>query len=128
MKGDVLVEHTVREMADNIAGLMEKRLRIGGHGLPAKLKRAGRLLPRRRRRDAQAVADALPMAESARLAKRIDLARLQAAERRVTAYLKGVDPRQRRIDMALRILGGIALGLLAATALFVGVLVWQDLI
>lgn len=114
-------------MADNIARLMEERLGVGGRGLPAKLRRAGRLLPRGRKRDAQAVADALPMADSPRLAKRIDHAQLEAAARRVAAYLEGIDPRKRRIDMALRILGGIAMGLLAATALFVGALVWKQL-
>jgi len=123
-----MVEVTVAQLAGNIAVLIEERLGVSGAGLPAKLRRAGRLLPRHVRRDAQAVADALPLAENPKLMKQVDLPRLEAAERRVVAYLKTVDPAERRIGMAMGMLGGVAFSLLAVFALFVAVLIWRGLV
>ncbi|MHC0054556.1 hypothetical protein [Actibacterium sp. D379-3] len=120
-----MAEVTVQELADGIAGLMERRLHVGGHGLPAKVRRAGRLLPGHVRRDAQAIADALALADNPRLMRQIDLPRLEAAERRVTAWLKTVDPNKRRIDTGLSILGGIAFSVIAVFAAVVAVLVWR---
>lgn len=116
---------TVAEMADGIADMMEARLGVGGRGLEAKLKRAGRRLPRSVRRDARMITEALPMEHSAKLQKRIDLARLEVAERRVMAHLRTIDPKERRIDAALGMLGSIAFSLIVVFGLLVGVLVWR---
>lgn len=123
-----MAEVTVEELAKGIAELMEKRLGVGGTGLAAKLRRAGRLLPRDVRRDAQAVADALLMEENPKLRKQIYLPRLETAERRVVAYLKTVNPGERRVTMMLGMLGGAAFSLLAVIGLFVVVMVWQGLV
>ena len=38
---------TIQQMADRVAQLLKERLGLGGKGLAAKMKRAGRLLPRK---------------------------------------------------------------------------------
>ncbi|SMX32049.1 hypothetical protein [Actibacterium lipolyticum] len=120
-----MAEVTVKQLADEISELMEERLGVGGHDLAAKIKRAGRLLPRHVRRDAEAVAQAVPMAKNPKLMKQIDLPRLEAAERRVVSHLKTVDRAERRKDAVLGLLGSISFSLIAVFALLVTVLVWQ---
>jgi len=123
-----MAEPTVQELADSIAALMQQRLHLRGHDLQDMLRRGGRLLPAHVRRDAGRIASALPLAEHPKLARQLDLPRLLAAERRVLAWLRGVDPHKYRTDMMLSMLGGIALSLLVVVGAAVAVLVWRGLI
>lgn len=120
-----MAEVTVEQLAQNIANEMEARMGIGGRGLAAKLHRGGRLMPRSVRTDATKIAEALPLVRHPKLIRQVDVARLEAAERRVLAWLKTVDPRKRRVDMALGMAGGVALSVLATGALVVAVIVWR---
>ena len=63
---------TIQQMADRVAGLMEERLRIRGVGLAEKLRKGGRLLPRRVRVAAEFLAQAAAMAQNAKLLMQID--------------------------------------------------------
>ena len=47
---------SIQQMADRVAQLMEERLRLRGTGLEEKLRRGGRLLPRRRSRSSRSCA------------------------------------------------------------------------
>lgn len=119
---------TVHDLAANVAAMLEKHLGVGGDGLEAKLKRAGRRLPAHVRRDGKLIVDALPLADSPKLARRINLPRLEAAERRMVAYLKNINRADRRKGAVLGLLGGLSFNLLALFALIVALLVWRGLV
>ncbi|WP_212525108.1 hypothetical protein [Actibacterium sp. MT2.3-13A] len=123
-----MAQVSVEQLAASVEALMEKRMGVGGRGLPAKLRRAGRRLPRHVRRDAGMIAEALHLARSPKLARQIDLARLEVAERRVAAYLRGYDRADRRKGAVLGLLGSLSFNLLAVGALVVAVLVWRGLV
>ena len=91
---------------------MAERLRVRGRTLDDKLRRARRLLPRRVAREAAYLAQAQHICGAPKLARRIDPARLDAAHRAVTEYLRSVDPKERRKDRLLGILGVVAVNIL----------------
>lgn len=119
---------SVQQMADRVAGLMELRLRVRGKGLRAKLRRGGRMLPRRIRREAQLLADAAERAAVPKLMLQLDHDRIARAHDHCVNYLnplgKGARVRSYLLDL------GAALGLVlfATTALVVSVMVWRGLL
>ena len=63
---------TIQQMADRVAGLMEERLRVRGAGLTEKLRKGGRLLPRKVQAQAQILAQAATMAQNPKLLMQLD--------------------------------------------------------
>jgi len=110
--------------AERIARLIEEKLGVGGVGLEAKLRRAGRDLPRWVRREAAALAEAAAFSASPRLAKRIDPARIERAFAACEAWLSAVDPAERRKDRWLGFLAVNAVNLTVLAAALVAVLIW----
>ena len=113
------------DRAGHLADLIEERLGVRGKGLSAKLKYAGRLLPRHVHRDAGVVVDALALQANPKLARRVDERSVSAACRNVESYLSGIDPNTRRIDRIIGFLSSNALNLLVTSALVIGVLIWR---
>jgi len=113
------------EQADHIATLLQDRLGIRGKGLNAKLRRAGRLLPRHVRRQGAVLVQAAQMQASPKMARMVDGEAVQKAYRACEDYLSGVDAWDRRKGRIIGILSTSALNLLAVAALFVAVLVWR---
>ncbi len=123
-----MAQVTVDSLAQNIATTIETQLGVSGKTLQAKLRRAGRLLPKHVRKDADLIVQAQPLADNPKLMKQVNLPRLEAAERRVLAYLRQIDPADRRWGKFLGVMGGLSFNILAAIALFIGVLVWRGLV
>lgn len=119
---------SVQQLADRVASQIDERLGVGGRDLPHQLRRAGRLLPGHVRKDIRRIADAQSMADNPRLARQIDIPRVEAAERRVLAHLKTIDRADRRKGAILGLLGGVSFNLIAAFALLIAVLVWRGLV
>ncbi len=119
---------SVQAMAKGIMTQLDERLGVGGKDLNAKLRRAGRLLPRHVRKDAHLIADALPLVENPKLMRQVDLPRLEAAERRIMAHLKTIDRADRRWGAFLGIMGGVSFSLIALFTLLVVMLVWRGLV
>lgn len=113
------------EQADQIAALLQDRLGVRGNGLEAKLRRAGRLLPRHVRRAASVLVQAVHMQASPKMARLVDGDGVQRAYRTCEKYLSGIDAWDRRKGRIIGILSTSALNLLAVAALFVAVLVWR---
>ena len=90
--------------ADRIASLIEERLRIRGQGLEAKLRRAGRSLPKWVRREAETLVQAQQFSASPKLMKLINPAQVDQAYTRCEAWLKSVDPWDRRKGAILSVL------------------------
>ncbi len=116
---------SIHHRAGHLRDMLHERIGVGGRDLETALRRAGRLLPRHVRREAALVAEAERLAGNPRLARRIDLRRLERAYRESMAFLESQNPATRRIGLALSALGGAALGLIAAAGLVVTVLVWR---
>lgn len=112
-----MADVTVDEMAANVSQLMTERLGVRATDLSVQLRRAGRRLPKRVRRDIRDIVAALPLAANPKLHRQLNLPRLEAAERRVVAHLRGIDRGVARLEMALTIGTGIGLSIFAAAIL-----------
>ena len=115
-------------LSDRIAPLtelMRKKLGVRARSFPAALSRAGRRLPRHLRREAQALAAALPLADHPKLRQTLDMPQLDAAARDLQAFLQSIDLADRRKGFILGVLGTIAFNLLALAALAVLILAWR---
>lgn len=122
------MQRTVQQIADELAAELRQKLGVGGKDLASVYRRARHRLPRLLRRDVQTIVDVLPVAANPKLLRMVDVPRLEAAAQRVMAHLKTVNPNVRRIDLALSIVGGVAISLIAAGALLVTVLAWKGLL
>ncbi|MCB1358738.1 MAG: hypothetical protein KDK53_20335 [Maritimibacter sp.] len=116
------------ERLDKIAALMEERLGIRGDGFEAKFARAGRLLPRRLRREGAVLVEARALAEHPKLARQVDARRLRRAARVFERYLTRVDGADRRLTRWINWGAGIALSLLVVFGLAVAAMAWRGLI
>lgn len=115
---------TAATRADRIAALIEERLGVRGQGLEEKLRRAGRLLPRRLRRDAAQLVEAERLMGHPKLMMQTDPGTLDKAFRDCESWLKSVDPAERRKSRILGFLGVNAANLLIVAGLFIAYLVW----
>lgn len=116
---------TPQKQADEIARLIGARLGIRGATLDTRIRKAGRLLPRRIRRDAELLVRAADFAEHPKLARLIDPTEQRRAHRDCKKYLEQIDGTERLVRMVLALLSANAFNLLAVTALVIAVLVWR---
>ncbi|WP_323042626.1 hypothetical protein [Gemmobacter sp.] len=119
---------TVQQMADRVAALMEQRLKIGGTGLSAKLKRGGRRLPRKVRREAEYLAGVSELALHPKVQMMLDDARIAQAYDTCVRYLSPLGARDRALDRVLGIAGSIAFAILVVGGGLIAVMVWRGLL
>lgn len=113
---------------DRIATLMEDRLGIRGEGFEAKLARAGRLLPRKLRREGALIAEARAMATHPKLARRVNDRRLRKAARAFERYLTRVDANERRVTRWINWAAGNAFNIALVLAFALAVIAWRGLV
>jgi len=109
-----------KQFHDRIAALQAKlrdKLGLKGATLDRQLRRAGRLLPHRQRRAAQALLGAQDWMGHPRLARLLDRRAVDAALAEMHRHLDRIDPRERRKTALLLLAGGIALNLMIFGAL-----------
>lgn len=116
---------TIQQMADRVASLMDERLGIGGDGLSAKLKKGGRLLPRKVRGAAERLARAAEMAKSPKLMMQLDMGEIAEAYDLCVRHLGTISRRERRIGALVGMLASVALGLLVLAVIVLAVLRWR---
>ncbi|WP_102109454.1 hypothetical protein [Oceaniglobus roseus] len=116
---------TPKEQAQEIADLIGARLGVGGTGLETKLRRAGRLLPRRIRREAEQLAQAARLAEHPRLAKQLHLMDHDRAYRDCKRFLEGIDGSERIVRALLGFVTTNAFNVLVIGALLIALLLWR---
>ncbi len=116
---------SVQQMAGRVAELMEARLRVRGRGLGEKLRRGGRLLPRRVRRKAEFLARSAQAAGVPRLQMQLDHERIAEAYDACVRYLKPLGASARRRAILLEMVTGFATGILTTAVLVVGLLLWR---
>ncbi|PJF09139.1 hypothetical protein [Pseudorhodobacter sp. MZDSW-24AT] len=103
---------TIQQMADRIAGLMEERLHIRGKGLSQKLRRGGRLLPRRVRLQAQELADMAQKAQNPKLLAQIDQARVATCYDTCLRHLSARQGGSPLLHALVRVAATVTLGFL----------------
>lgn len=119
---------TIQQMADRVAGLMEERLRVRGVGLAEKLRKGGRLLPKRARLAAEVLAQAAMMSQNAKLLMQIDESKVAEAYDMCLRHLGGVDATDRRRGIIVGVAASIAFSVLVVVVLFGAVLYWRGFI
>ena len=119
---------TIQQMADRVAGLLEDRLRLRGVGLSEKLRKGGRLLPRKVRAAAEFLAQSAKMAQNAKLLMQIDDGAVAEAYDLCLRHLGGVKAGDRRRGMILGVAASIAFSVLVVALLVGAVLNWRGFI
>lgn len=117
----------MQQMADRVAGLMEERLRVRGSGLQEKLRKGGRLLPRRVRASAEVLANAAQMAQNPKLLLQVDHQQAAQAYDVCLRHL-GRAGKRGRGDGLVSVAASIAVSVLILALLVVGFLYWRGLI
>lgn len=103
---------TLQQMADRVADMMEERLRIRGRGLKAKLKRGGRLLPRKVRAAAEALADAAERGQNPKLLIKVDMGKVAQDYDICVHHLANVTQKGGFASLLLGVAATVAMGLL----------------
>jgi len=117
---------TIQQMADRVAQLMEERVSVRGRDLSAKLRKVGRLLPRRVRAAAGRLAVAAQQAQNPKLLGQIEMGDVSEAYDLCVRHLMTVDPTRSRRDYYADVLGSVGYGILVAALLVVGFLAWRS--
>jgi hypothetical protein len=115
----------IQQMADRVAQLMEERLGISGRDLASRLRKGGRLLPKRVREAAGLLADSAEKSKSPKLLGQIDMGAVSDAYDTCLKHLSTIDPDTRRRDTfsgMIRFVGG---GIFLLAVGIVAVLVWR---
>lgn len=120
-------EHFHEKIAE-IETLMRERFRIRKPDLDQQIRKAGRLLPYKIRKDMAVLSVASMLIQSPKLARRVEATRIEPACERVVDYLKTVDPAERRKDRILGFLGILAANFLVVLVVVVVVLRWRGLV
>lgn len=98
--------------------LLEEKLRLRKGSLGHRAHKAARLVPRWVRRNLLILDRAQSMAGHPKLARQLDQSELDRAYRTSVKHLETIDPKERRKDFWLGMMGGLAFNL----ALFAGLL------
>ena len=116
---------TIQQMAERVTSLMEERLRIKGTGLREKLRKGGRLLPRKVRAAGERLADAAERSKNPKLLLQIDEAAVVAAYDMCSKHLVKIDPAHRRMTGILGTASSLAAILIFVGLIVMGVLYWR---
>jgi hypothetical protein len=116
---------TIHQMADRVAQLLEERLGLGGRDLSAKLKRAGRMLPKKVRDSGKVLAAAAHKAQNPKLLGQIDMGDVTEAYEVCVKHLIAIDPVGRRRDLFAGMVGSVGLGVLVLAVALLGFLAWR---
>jgi len=113
------------EKADALSALLRAKLGVRGATLAVRLRRAGRLLPKRLRGEGQRIVTAQNRAAHPKLARTVDPALLNTAFAELTAHLKEINPAERRTTRLLHWLAGAVFNLLVIVVAVGLLLRWQ---
>lgn len=121
----------MRDWTDRLAslrGALADKLGARGHDLSGQLRRAGRRLPRRLRREAQLLVRAEEMGRHPKFARLVDPRMVARAEGRLSRHLEGIDSAAIRRGRAKDRVALLALYVLATSVLVVALLWWRGLV
>jgi hypothetical protein len=117
-----------RDMSNKAAALralMEAKLGARGRDLQTAVRRAGRRLPRRVRKQAQMLARTERMVGHPKVSRQVDARLVEKAFASVTDHLQQIDVADRRRGRLLSLAGALAFNVLAVAAGFVFYMWWR---
>ena len=115
----------IQQMADRVSGLLEERLNLRGRDLSAKLRRAGRIMPRKVRDAAEILAVAAEKSKHPKLLGQIDMGQVADAYDACVRHLMTVDPAGRRRDLWAGMVGSVGFGVLGLILALIALLAWR---
>jgi hypothetical protein len=118
----------IQQMADRIAALMQERLGARGPDLAARVRHAGRRLPRGVRTAVERLAAAAAMAQNPKLLLQIDEAQVAHDYDLALRHLGAQGAADRRLAALGRVASVVATALLAALAVALALMWWRGLI
>jgi hypothetical protein len=117
-----------KDISDKVAGIESELQRVFGINakpLEKALRKSGRLLPANLLKKAQVIVQAQSYCGNPKLMRFVEGDDMTEAYDDIMAFLKDVDPNERRIGTGLDILTGSAMTVLITATLVVAVLIWQ---
>ncbi|WP_107496352.1 hypothetical protein [Thalassobius sp. I31.1] len=118
----------IEDKAEEIFDALGRSFRLRGSSLSARVRKAGRLLPRHLRRDLKYMCDAQELAANPRLAKLVDMKRIERTHRTALRWLADVDPGARARDLLWESAWRIGLVILVVGGGLIAVLAWRGLV
>ncbi len=116
---------TIQQMAERVASLLEERLNIKGKGLTEKLRKSGRLLPRKVRNAAEQLADAAGRSQNPKLLLQIDEAAVVVAYDICSKHLSKIDAGHLRMTGILGTASSMVISLMVVAVIVIGILYWR---
>lgn len=124
----MITPHILSAEMSDLEQLLHDRAGVGGRDFATKLRRARRSLPRYARRAGQRIVSARSMMAHPKLARLVDQSGLEKDTHLLRHALHKVDPKERRKDLLLSLLGSLVMNLLLLAVLIFAVLWWRGLI
>ena len=124
----MITPHTLSTEMSELEQLLHDRAGVRGRDFAIKLRRTRRLLPRYARRAGQRIVSARAMMAHPRLARLVDHSGMQQDTKTLRDALHDIDPKDRRTDLLMSVLGSVVMNLLLLAALIFGVLWWRGVI
>jgi type II secretory pathway component PulJ len=106
---------------------LSDKMRVRGATLERQLRRAEHRLPRRQRHAAATILGAQDWMAHPKLARVLDLSRVNKAFSDLDAHLARIDPVEERKTALLRLIGVIVIRLMGLAALIYAILRWRGL-
>ncbi len=122
------VEPDLHAIEQKALAALRKQLGVKARDLPRGMKRAGRRLPRDAHRAAEVISTAKTQLAHPKLARMVDGQAVTAAEVDLHAHLSKIDPKERRKDAILSMLGAQAFNVLGVIALVIALMAWRGLL
>ena len=119
---------TYDERAEHIADLIESQLGVRGKTLDAKLRKAGRLLPRDIRRHGDRIVEAVALQASPKLSRMVDSEKALSSYNSFEKFLSDIDASERRKDGIISFLSTNVFNMLVTIGLLIAVLKWREFI
>ncbi len=119
---------TIQQMADRVAELLQERLSAHGVDLRARLKKAGRRLPRKVRSAGEKLAEGAELSQNPRLYMQLDQAEFARAYDICVRHLGGINVKHRRVGILVNLAGSVAFAILVVLMGLIAVLYWRGFI
>lgn len=124
MKNDL----DLNAIEQNLLNVLRVKLGVKARNLSRGMKRAGRRLPRDAHRAAEVISNAKAQLAHPKLARMVDFHSVISAETLLHSHLEKIDPKERRKDALLSMLGTQAFNVLGVIVLVIGLMAWRGLL
>lgn len=108
--------------------LLEVKMRVKGRDLRSQVRRAGRRLPRKIRRDLKFLLETEKVAANPKLGRMVNDDKVAKAHASIVAYLETLNPREAMWNMILNITASVSLALIVVFVVVLYVLVERGLL